>query len=242
MTDEELVQYYTNLLIIQYRSKQKAPEQIAATLDKIIIFELLRQIENGYDVETAVGVQQDVLGKYLGVDRTITGTTFSRDYFWLLDYTDIPPISGREGFIEYTTDPVPDVQVRRYEESSQSLYDLTDEEFREIQKLAILYNSSNFSPRETDDLVAQLFGDQVVFTDRYDMTISYIFSSSQQKLVEIAQSQDLIPRAMAVGASISFIADPGSMFSFGSYGEDPPSFAEGFGEYGVTPVGSWLTY
>lgn len=241
MTDEELVKYYTNLLIIQYRSKNKAPQQISATLEKLIIFELLRQIENGYDVETAVGVQQDILGKYLGVDRTITGTTFTRDYFWLLDYSDSPPISGREGFIEYGDD-IPDVQVRTYQESSQSLYDLTDEEFRDIQKLAILYNSSNFSTRETDDLVVQLFGDNVVFTDRYDMTISYIFPTSQQKLVQIAESQGLIPRAMAVGASVSFIADPGSMFAFGTYGASPPSFAEGFGEYGVTPVGSWLTY
>lgn len=240
MTDAELVEYYTNLLIIQYRTKQRAPQHVAAILDKLIIFEILRQIESGYDVDTAVGEQQDILGKYLGVDRTITGTVFTRDYFGYSEYGDTAPFTF-EPFIQYSDD-VPDVQFRRYEESSQSLYDLTDEEFREIQKLAILFNSSNFSTRETDDLVVQLFGDQVVFTDRYDMTISYIFANSQQKLVQIAESQGLIPRAMAVNSSVSFIEDPGSMFAFGTYGADPPDFAEGFGEYGVTPVGSWLTY
>lgn len=240
MTDSELVKYYTNLLIIQYRKKTKATSHMIAILDKIILFELLRQIENGYDIDSSVGAQQDVLGYYLGVDRIIYGSVLSKSYFGLVEYFDSAPFDF-EKMIEYG-DEVPDVQFRTYQESSKVLYSLTDSEFRIIQKLAVLFNSTNLSTRETDNLAIQLFDGQCVFTDRYDMNISYIFSTSAQKIVEIAESQGIIPQAMAVGILLSYIEDPSSMFAFGSYGSDPPDFAEGFGKYGIDPVGSWLTY
>ena len=60
--------YYANLLIMQYHNKRKAQETIKAST-KSIPDTLIQEIINGYDIETAVGVQQDLLGEYLGVDR-----------------------------------------------------------------------------------------------------------------------------------------------------------------------------
>lgn len=60
--------YYANLLIMQYHNKRKAQETIKAST-KAIPDTLIQDIINGYDIETAVGAQQDLLGEYLGVDR-----------------------------------------------------------------------------------------------------------------------------------------------------------------------------
>lgn len=241
MTNAELIQYYLNLLIIQYRSKEKASATIEALLESEIIFELISSVSGGYNIESAVGDQLDIIGKYVGVSRTITGTVFDRSYFHLIEYSETPPIAGKEGFAEYG-DPAPDAQFRSYIEDNQSLYALTDAEYRIIIKLKIVQNSSNYSTKETDDLITDLFGTSVIFTDRQDMTISYIFPENQQRLVQIAQSQNLIPRAMAVGASVSFIEDPGEIFGFANYGEDPSDNIVGFSEYGETAIGGWLTY
>ncbi len=69
MTNEELVDYYVNLLILQYKNKAKAPEHIRALLTNVVFLELITDVENGFNIDTAVGVQLDVLGKYLGLSR-----------------------------------------------------------------------------------------------------------------------------------------------------------------------------
>lgn len=60
--------YYANLLIMQYHNKRKAQETIKSST-KALPDTLIQDIINGYDIETAVGAQQDLLGVYLGVDR-----------------------------------------------------------------------------------------------------------------------------------------------------------------------------
>lgn len=60
--------YYANLLIMQYHNKHKAQETIKSST-RSIPDTLIQEVINGYDIETAVGAQQDLLGVYLGVDR-----------------------------------------------------------------------------------------------------------------------------------------------------------------------------
>lgn len=76
MTNIELTEYYQNLLIIQYKTKTKAPAHITALIDTIMIFELIENVQNAYEIDTSIGTQLDVLGKYLGLSRTASiGTT-----------------------------------------------------------------------------------------------------------------------------------------------------------------------
>ena len=70
MTDGELQIYYANLLIIQYRQKPQAYATIKATTKAAIINQLPLAVQNAFDLETAVGVQLDILGKYVVVVRT----------------------------------------------------------------------------------------------------------------------------------------------------------------------------
>lgn len=60
--------YYANLLIMQYHNKRKAQDTIKSST-KALPDTLIQDIINGYNIDTAVGAQQDLLGEYLGVDR-----------------------------------------------------------------------------------------------------------------------------------------------------------------------------
>lgn len=99
MTTTELILYYCNLLIIQYRQKTKARATIAAWIEPLLMDQLPVQVENAFDINTAEGVQLDVLGKYVGVSRngyTLSGpvTLDDSDYRQLIKMVIIKNNSG----------------------------------------------------------------------------------------------------------------------------------------------------
>lgn len=71
MTDQELIDYYADLLIIQYKEKPKAYATIQAQVTPIVMEQLPLAVQNAFDLETAIGVQLDVIGKYVGVRRSV---------------------------------------------------------------------------------------------------------------------------------------------------------------------------
>lgn len=64
----DYAKYLARLIIIQYRNKPKA-KQTVELLGSILPFELMFMVRDGFNLETAVGKQLDILGKYIGVDR-----------------------------------------------------------------------------------------------------------------------------------------------------------------------------
>jgi len=70
----QLIAYYVNLLIIQYKGKPKAEATIAALADLALDDMIALDVRDAYELGQAVGAQLDVIGKYAGVSRT--GYTF----------------------------------------------------------------------------------------------------------------------------------------------------------------------
>ena len=281
-----LIDYYKNLLIMQYRDKPKALGHVGVVLDAGMIYDVAIAVRDGFNIETAIGAQLDILGKIIGSDREITGTAFTRDYFGYGEYSDTSFV-----FKSYTTYPtfspngsyfgarryscascnyyplrlysaapsevataqyrtfggtyqrnVPDVQFFSYRNSTGSLFELNDEEFRQILKLLIVKNHTLGSAKEIDDLLAVTLGSDVIFTDRQNMTISYIFPETQRRFVTIAKSEDLLPRPSGVGMTVAFTPYIRSIFSYSRYGGGQASFAVGYAQYGHTPIGGMLNY
>lgn len=83
MTTQELIEYYSNLLILQYHDKQKAIDTVEALVDPVIMDQLPLAVENGFNLDTAIGAQLDSIGKYAGVTRT--GAGFQGNVITLID-------------------------------------------------------------------------------------------------------------------------------------------------------------
>jgi hypothetical protein len=243
MTNEEMLIYYANLLILQYKTKEKAPQHIKALIKILMILELLVDIENGFSIDDSIGVQQDTVAKYLDVDRTITGTSFIRDYWGYCEYGDTSPFDFNN-YIVYGA-IVPDVQIRTYEESSQSLFELTDEEFRFVMRMRIIQNNSNHSAYEIDQFIYKYFPNQAIFSDfidRGNMSIAYIFNESSERMVTILVSENLLPKPAGVAVTVSFAPDINHLFGYATYSGVYPDFIYGYIKYGDVPQGGWLTY
>ena len=162
MTGAELIEYYRDLLIIQYNSKPKASGFIRAVLKILTIYDLIIAVRDGYNIDTAIGKQLDILGKYVGAKRYIPGTVFSRDYYGYAKYGDTSPYTFYR-FKKYS-DSITNIdwQFRSYAETNQTQYSLTDTELRNLIKICIAKRNSNASLKDIDDFLYKYFG-----TDAY---------------------------------------------------------------------------
>ncbi len=69
MTTEQIINYYADLLILQYVGLDKAYGTIQALVRMVIMDQLPISVQDAYDIDNAEGSQLDVLGKYAGVTR-----------------------------------------------------------------------------------------------------------------------------------------------------------------------------
>ena len=65
----QLKEYYSNTLIVQYNGKPKASQTIEFLVDLIYSDALLMKIRDAFDWKTAVGEQLDIIGQWVGVTR-----------------------------------------------------------------------------------------------------------------------------------------------------------------------------
>lgn len=68
-TVEQFGEYLADLLILQYRNEKN--RAMIKALAKTFPLEAMQDVINGYDLETAVGHQLDVLGKYIFGDKNL---------------------------------------------------------------------------------------------------------------------------------------------------------------------------
>lgn len=72
---DEYIEYYVNLLIMQYRNKTKAVKHITAIVKAALIDLLPSILQNSFSIDSAQGPQLDILGKYIGISRKVNSFT-----------------------------------------------------------------------------------------------------------------------------------------------------------------------
>lgn len=200
--NDTLIEYYKKLLIIQYNDKDKAKATIGALISAIMIYDVAAAVRDGLDIETAIGAQLDILGKYTGLARVVKGVDFTRNYWGYCKYGDVTPFTYYP-YAEYG-DTVEDVQFRRYEDSSISVLSLIDMEYRAYQKLKIAQNIGSPSLKELDEFIYEFFGSTAYPVDNMDGTIYCYFTTAQKRLATIALALGLLPKTAGVAMTLYF--------------------------------------
>lgn len=233
MTVAELIAYYANLLIIQYHNQPRAKATIELFAEILIASDIYLDVQNAYDVETAVGVQLDVIGKYVGVDRFYSELVIT-DYFSLIEYDEVasPPASPpRFGFSDYTNFMAFSYNgTLQYSDLIATGNELNDDAFRTLIKLKIIINNSNFSHKEIDDNLFAFFGDQIRAESIGNMQMVFFITGELSSLIQAIVFKNLLPRPMGVGAAVVQNIS-GLMFGFTDYNESPSPYAYGFSDY-----------
>lgn len=127
---------YANLLILQYRNKDKMLATVKLLVNQSVCDELPLGLPSAFNLETAIGEQLTILGKIVGVSRQIYGADLSKSYFNFTMYNTEPPSIG---FRRYS-DPVYQYYIRRY--LVGNIYTLSDFDMRVLIKLKIIFNNT----------------------------------------------------------------------------------------------------
>lgn len=180
MTTDDLIAYYQALLIMQFVNKPNAAATVGAFVGEGIADQIVQQVEDGFDLDTAVGAQLDMIATYLGLQRNIVGFDASRLYFSHLEYGETS--NSNLGFAP-TFGVDPSGYFFRYEDLAAQVYTLTDDELRRLCQLTARLHSSTLGLGELDAIIFDFFGDAVTLIDNRDMTITYQGPASSPDLL-----------------------------------------------------------
>lgn len=226
-----IINYYVSLLIIQYHNKPKARATIALYASVMVCNAVVLAIRDAYNLDTAVGKQLDVLGKYAGIDRYYRELSLI-DFFSTPDYHDTPTSPPQYGFETYATISTGNDfnGTLTYDKIISTANTLIDAYFRLIIKLKIIQNTINHSNKSIDDAMFQFFGAAVRPEESGPMTMAYFIASNPTPLIVAALYKHVFPKPMAVGLRIVHDVS-GPMFDFTGYDGYQSPFGYGFATY-----------
>lgn len=209
LTDE-----LTNLLIKQYWEKDKAKAEIglqASTWDACRAF--LSALDPAFDLDNAVGAQLDVLGRIVGISRSVPDV-IPKIYFGF----SINPMN--KGFAS-KFDPLR-VGGPFYDKFSSAFTDfqLGDSDYRFFIRVKAALNrasgylSSDIYP-DIQDVVLAAFDGRAYVVDNLDMTLTlYVSPTVSLDRLRIIRSLNLLPKPQGVRYHVIIQAEPGSTFGF----------------------------
>jgi len=196
-TVQSIIGYYVNLLIIQYHNQPKAQAVITSLISSLIQNGILLDIQNGYNIDTAIGHQLDILGKYADIDRFYQGQTFT-GFFAFTTYTEISPPASKRGFSTYASYLPAAGQWLTYAGILSQDNALSDSDFRILLKLRIIQNNMNFSRQAIDQNIFNVFGDNLVPDSLGNMVMDYISNSQNSAIFLAAYQKGVLPKPMGV--------------------------------------------
>lgn len=194
---EELLNYYRNLLIIQYHNKPKAKATIDAFVNLLWANFVLKQMRDAFDVDTAVGKQLDIIGLWVGVDRFINLKPYdNHPWISLIEITGATDTILQGGYSEVSTFDrlggflTPDLVI------GSNKAELSDEYFRILIKLKIIKNSISHTCKNIDDAIYELFGDEVWTSwdlDNHILYYNWRDTFNKWDLMEIGLKKNVLP-------------------------------------------------
>lgn len=201
-TLNNLSDYYSNLLIVQYNGAKKASATIKMIANLILANLLILQIRDGFDWRTAVGPQLDIIGQWVGVTRNYNGSLYwGNTYLSYPKSSELTPTDNTDnlqhGYSDYSTFNSDEGGTLTYNELGFVEQQLSDEDYRTVIGLKIIKNSINHTAKNIDDAIWEYFNGQV-FTTWAPHEITYHYPASLTMLIEICNYKNVLPAPTGV--------------------------------------------
>lgn len=204
---QELKDYYSNTLIVQYHDKPKAKQTIEMLVYLVFSEMLLFQVQNAFNWKTAVGKQLDVIGQWVGVSRTfninlLTESKLAYPQYDRLDPDTTSALQG--GYSDYETFGTLQGGQLRYSDIQTTTNNLNDDNYRIIIGLKIIFNSINHTAKAIDDAIWEYFNHEV-YTVWTDNTLTYYYPSNLAQVMLFADYKGVLPAPTGVTVQLTEI-------------------------------------
>lgn len=175
MTTQEIVDYYTSLLIVQYVSLNNANSHVAALIRETLQNQIIIQVQTAFDIDDSLGAQLNIIGEYRGISRILFGSSAGADWS-IPEYADASPGSYL-GLVEYA-DPDPAWLTLQYDDLDNLSYALSDIQMRTLIKLKAAIDSWDGTIGGLDTILFDFFGIYVNVVDTGSMSLIYQHTAS----------------------------------------------------------------
>lgn len=207
---QQLHDYYSNLLIVQYNGKPKAKAHIQFLVDLIFANVLILQIQDAFDWRTAIGAQLDIIGKWVGVTRNYNGALFWGNTF--LSYPKSNQLTPNDttdtlqhGYSDYETFDSDTGGTLTYENLGYVEQQLSDDDYRTIIGLKIIKNNINHTAKNIDDAIWEYFNEEV-YTTWQPHEITYHYPASMETIINVCNYKNVLPAPTGVSIRLSQIS------------------------------------
>lgn len=196
------VDYYSTLLINEYRQSPRAVATIKIYAKQAIADMLEVDVQDGFNVDTAVGAQLDIIGKYVGIPRNI-GDPVPRPYYQFSDSNG--PIIRVNGFQD-ATNPAQNAGAIWYSALFLGAENtaLTDAAYVLMIKLKIILNANDGTLASIMAFLQMFLPGVVALTDNKDMTLTYTLSNRVPVPTSVLEAY--LPKPMGVGVNFLTVA------------------------------------
>ena len=196
-TIQDVTDYYAGLLAIQYRGKPRAAATIRILVKQAVADFLAAQLQEAFNLETAVGNQLDVIAKYIGVNRNSNIPTSVA--FFTMDDAAAP--AGGNGYNDSTAAALNGFIYESASESDQPTTAFSDVQFLFVLKMQIALNHFDGTFRYIGNFLAKYFPGQITVTDNLNMTLTY----TVQPGLPISNTvlENFLPRPLGVGITVT---------------------------------------
>jgi hypothetical protein len=248
MTTDDLINYYAELLIVQYATKFNAIGMVESFVSEVVADQIIAQVRDAFQITTtpgvqpgdAVGVQIDALATYRGCQRLNFGINLDRQY-WQMPLYGAGDADTANGFSVYGSSVT--WFFLTYGDANAPIYSLTDAELIRLIQFRAQVQSSDYSLEAIDDILFAFFGDNVSLFESGLMQITYVgLIDDPDTLFSIVNLTGSLPDPAGVQVQVIKSNTPTSFFGFQLYNTAiNPTFV-GFGLYGSSQAGSFVRY
>lgn len=213
MSLEALTSYYVDRLIYQYRDKLRARETIALYTKQMVADDVAREVQDAFNIDTAVGVQLDILGAYIGVPRNIGDVLpDTGQYFGFADYTGSVNKNGMADYENTFIGAGALVYLYQYAQGVPS--DLDDDQYRLILKLQIITNTSDGSLYSLQVALHGFLGGTITVVDAQDMNL--VYAMYEFPSVSLTVLRRFLPRLLTFGIGVVVVSHTTRVLDDGS--------------------------
>jgi len=200
MTNQDILNYYSNQLIIQYNSLPKATATIQTLANCNACDGFFLSLQNSFNLNTAVGNQLTIIGRIVGVPRQIYGLNLIDTFFTFSNWTGQPASVGFNTWTNATPDAY---KIASW--LSTAVYTPTDFEMLALIKLKIMTNNYYTSLGQIMPALVAAFGTSIQLVDNFNTSITYNFQQPYHNVQAICQFLGYIcPKPM--GCAINYNA------------------------------------
>lgn len=191
---EELLNYYSNLLIIQYNGKPKAKATIELLTWVMYANLIFLQIQNAFNWRFALKDQLDIIGKWVGVDKFYDGSLFGyQAWFSLIDWNKEPDVL-QGGFSTFENFDTLSGGFLGYNNVSTEKNELAPTDFSRLIGLKIIKNNINYTAKNIDIAIWNYF-DGKVYTewDLANKELIYHHVVEYTTFMQVAAYKNVLP-------------------------------------------------